>query len=405
MKFGFYGNANNYPFMLARALQRLGHEVLFIVTSREALNRPEFRYEDISLPYPPWIHDLSSSIRWHFLVPGPGRHRIWSLLNRCDFAVLNEEGPALAGGLKVPYLVLLTGSNLEIFADPSKADTLKPQLFSRPRWLQGVCRRLFPTAIIRRCLTTPQREGIRHAQLVAYFARGLIPAGDRLLNEIGVPDDRRLFLLMADLEINPFLPPPQNLRVRIFCLARLTWKPEPDSDLTTLDYKGSDRMIRGLAIFWHKHRVRLDVRLARKGRHLAATEHLIAEVGLIDQVTWLDELTQSQVREEYQKADIIFDQLADSVVGMGGLEAMATGRPLIANAQPEIIDAVVGESSPVCQACTAEEVCTQLERLAFSPEERARVGLASRYYIERHFSAAAAARLCVTKFGLPSGCP
>ncbi|HWA08468.1 MAG TPA: glycosyltransferase family 4 protein [Opitutaceae bacterium] len=400
MKIGFYGNANNYPFMLALALRRMGHEILFIVSSPERLNRPEFRYGDFAGAYPPWIRDLSSGFRWRFLVPGGGR-RIRTLLATCDLVVLNEEGPALAADLGRPSVVLLTGSNLEIFADPAKASTLKPQLFSRPRWLQSVCRALFPAAIIRRWLTTPQRAGIRQARLVAYFARGLIPSGDRLLDEIGVPGDRRIFLLMADLEINPCTPPPQNPVVRIFCLARLTWKAEPGSDLVSLDYKGTDRMIRGLALFWKKHGVKLEVRLARKGRHVAETRQLVDELGLADQVTWLAELTQSEVREEYRAADIVFDQLADSVVGMGGLEAMATGRPLIANAHPEIIDPVIGEPSPVCQARTAEEVLAQLERLVLSPAERSRVGLAGRTYVERHFSAAAAAHTCLQRLVHP----
>jgi len=391
MKVGFYGNANNYPFMLALALQKLGHEVLFIISSRDALNRPEFRYDHITLPYPPWIHDLSSRLRWHFLVPGSGRSRVWSLLNGCDFAVLNEEGPALAGGLRIPYVALLTGSDLGVFADPAKIDTLKPQLIQRPRWISVACRWLFPSGLIRAWLTSPQRSGIANARLVTYFARGLIPDGDRLLDEIGVSDARRVFLLMADLPLNPYFPPPQNSPVRIFCLARLTWKNEPGSGLVALDYKGSDLMIRGLALFWKKHQVRLDIRLARKGRHVAETEQLAHELGIADQVTWLKELAQSQVRDEYKGADIIFDQLADGVVAMGGLEAMATGRPLIANARPEIFDPAVGEPSPVCQARTAEEVCRQLERLVPSRDERLRAGLAGRKYVERHFSTEAAA--------------
>ena len=392
MKIGFYGNANNYPFMLALALRRLGNEVSFIVSSRDGLNRPEGRYHDLAPPYPPWIQDLSSTLRWHFLVPGAGRNRVWSVLNGCDLAILNEEGPALSGGLTVPTIVLITGSNLEVFADPAKAGSLKPQLFARPRWLQAFARALFPTFIIHRWLTRPQRAGIRQARIVTFIARGLVPFGDRLLDDIGVPDARRFFLLMADFEINTYAPPPKNEVVRVFCLARLTWKPEPHSDLTSLDYKGSDVMIRGLALFHRKQGTRLDIRLVRKGRHVAETERLVIELGLGDQVTWLDELTQIQVRDEYRVADILFDQLAESVVAMGGLEAMATGRPLIANARPEIMDAAVGEPSPVCQARTAEEVCRQLERLVPSADERARVGRASRQYVQAHFSADAAAR-------------
>lgn len=55
MKIGFIGNANNYPFMIARAMRKMGHEVLFIVDrdKSEPLNRPENRYDDIG---PPILH-------------------------------------------------------------------------------------------------------------------------------------------------------------------------------------------------------------------------------------------------------------------------------------------------------------------------------------------------------------
>lgn len=60
MKIGFVGNANNYPFMLARALKRMGHDVRFIVTASSRLDRPESRYADISYPYPDWIHEIGT---------------------------------------------------------------------------------------------------------------------------------------------------------------------------------------------------------------------------------------------------------------------------------------------------------------------------------------------------------
>jgi glycosyltransferase involved in cell wall biosynthesis len=399
VKFGFYGNANNYPFMLALALKRLGHEVLFIVLSPDPLCRPESRYPEIRWPYPPWICDLSGPPRWRYLLPGLGRKRVLSLLNTCDFAVLNEEGPALASALSVPHLVLLTGSNLELFADHHKASILRDQLLSTPSGWARFLNCIFPTAVIRSLLTTPQRRGIRDAELVTFFPRGLIPNGDRLLAEIGVQDSKRMDMLIADLHLNSFVPPPTNPVLRVFNVSRFTWKAEPETDLTDLDYKASDVMIRGIGSFRRKHRIPLDLRFVRKGRHIAESVKLVGECGLADQVTWLDELTQLQVRDEYSKADVVFDQLGNGAVAMGGLEAMAIGRPLIANGRPEIFERLTGEVSPICQARTPEEVCAQLARLARDPAERERVGLASWRYVEKHFSSDAAARQILTRLG------
>ena len=102
--------------------------------------------------------------------------------------------------------------------------------------------------------------------------------------------------------------------------------------------------------------------------------------------------TQKEVWEQYQLSDICFDQFGSSFVAMSGLEAMATGRPVIANGRPEIFEPFVGAPSPLCQASTPAEVCSQLERLAFCLEELARVGLASRNYVEKNFSPVGAAK-------------
>lgn len=162
-----------------------------------------------------------------------------------------------------------------------------------------------------------------------------------------------------------------------------------------LNYKGSDIMIRGLGLFVRTTGIPLDIRLAKKGLHVAETMQLAKEEGIDDQITWLEEMSQREVLEECKQADILFDQLGMSVVGMGGLDAMAVGRPLIANGRPEIVEREIGVPSPICQASTPEEVCAQLKRLTADPDERKRVGLASRRYVEDYFSAERAARICL----------
>jgi hypothetical protein len=80
---------------------------------------------------------------------------------------------------------------------------------------------------------------------------------------------------------------------------------------------------------------------------------------------------------------------------MAGLDAMATGRPVIGNAQREMFEDLFGEPSPICQAKTPEEVCAQLKRLVYDPAERERVGLAGRNYMEKYFNPKTAAKQIV----------
>lgn len=113
-------------------------------------------------------------------------------------------------------------------------------------------------------------------------------------------------------------------------------------------------------------------------------EAVIAEEVLTDQVTWSDEMSLTEIWDRYAASDIVFDQLGGSAIGGVGLDAMATGRPVIANAQSEMFEKQFGEGAPICQAKTPEEVSAQLQRLVFDSAERERVGRAGRRYVEEH---------------------
>ena len=76
---------------------------------------------------------------------------------------------------------------------------------------------------------------------------------------------------------------------------------------------------------------------------------------------------------------------------MAGYEAMAAGRPVLANGRPELFEPVFGAPPPVAQARTPGEVAMQLDRLA-DPRERERLGRVGRAFVETHLSPDAAAR-------------
>ena len=385
MRIGFYGNPGNYPMMLARALRRLGHEVLFTLSSEAALDRPENRYPDLGPPYPGWIRDFSPM--WKTYFPTAWRRACVRLLRACDVVVLSHIGPSLAAQIGRPAVALLTGSDVLHFANPESVGAMLQETQRQPDWL-AIPRK--PATFAE--LVRNQREGIAGALLVTHFARGLVPEGDRILDALGVEDARRMSLLMTETDRIEFAAPPQNATVRTFCAARLNWKRPLPAGLAELDYKGSDVMIRGLGLFAREHAHRLEVRLVKKGLHVAETMELVRDQGLADQVTWLEEMSQKDVLREFREADILFDQLDRSVVAMAGLDGMATGRPVIANGRPEFTEAAIEGESPICQARTPQEVAEQLRRLVFDAEERARVGRASRHHVDRHLSADRAAR-------------
>ena len=398
MRIGFIGNANNCPFMLARAMRKLGHEVTFIVSSPDALDRPEYRYSDIELPYPAWIHDLSPIRLREIMVFGSSaRRRIVGILRGCDAVIANGFGPSLLSDLNLPSIALLTGSDLYAHANLGayKAGAIQYNRF--PALFRRITNWIYVTRLAR-----PQRKGIRAAAGVVYFPRGILPSSDRLLDELGIEDERRIFNAMTDLDEYDYLPPPLNNPLRIFCGARLSWSSlTPEGGKEIVDYKGAEIMVRGLALFVHSSGIPLEIRLVKKGLHVQETMILAEELGLRKYVTWLDEMSQKQVTQEYAQADIVFDQLGRGMIGMVSVDAMACGRPVIANARPEILEPILGVPSPVCQAGTPQEVSEQLRYLHSNPGDRERIGRASRQYVEQHCSSVALARRCLEKL-LPS---
>ena len=391
MMIGLFGNTNNYPFWLAEALRSLGHRVLLILTSKELLHRPENLAAEFRSGYPAWVVDASELAEQDYFGLSPQVTTVLDQLSRCDALVLNYVGPSLLPALRRPAIALLTGSDLDHYANPSMIEARTQSWGTKYKSsFAGKMEIRMMTDFVQR-----QRQGIQTAVAVHYFTRGLVPLGDRLLDEIGVAEGKRIFLPISDLTRIKSTQAPYNQPVRIFCATRLTWKLPVELGRSTLDYKGSDTMVKGLGLFYRTTGTRLDIQLVRKGLHIKELEMLIAEEGLADQVTWSDEMTLIEVWDRFAKSDIVIEQLSDSVIGIAGLDAMATGRPVIGNVQSNWFGAEFGEAVPICQANTPEEVRDQLLRLVFDPEERRRIGTAGRRYVEKHFDPFQAAENCV----------
>ncbi len=378
MKIGFLGNTNNYPFILAMLFREMGHSVFFVVTEKSPLHRPESRYPEFKAGYPDWITDLSDLAEWEFFTLSPRLAGILGQLSQCDALVLNSFGLSCLPFLNLPAIALLTGSDLTDYANLLSVETrtanYDPAYKETPAGKSDL-------AMLKDFINR-QRLGIQNSALVRWFPHGLVPEGDRLLDELGIPASKRHFFAMANPDILEFSPAPHNQTARVFCGARLTWKLPVEPGRALLDYKGGDVMIRGLGQFYRETGTRLEIRLVRKGLHLKETEDLIAEEGIADQVIWLEEMSLVDYWQEIERADIIFDQLAKSLPFGPVYDAMAVGRPAIANARPEISSPL--PLAPICQAETPQEVCRQLKRLVFNPQEREQVGRLGRAYVEQY---------------------
>ncbi len=394
MRFGFFGNNNNYPFLLAEELREQGHDVVLFVNKRGLLDRPESRDPArFAGGYPEWIVDASELSEWECIALAPSLAPVLDRLAECDALVLNDVGVSFQPLLGRPTIVFLTGADLDYYAS-LQMPALRVQAGSAEYRGSAAarCDQQVLTGFVER-----QRQGLRAAVAVNWALPGLFPRSEALLAEIGVTPAQVFNLQMADLRRIAPTPPPAGRVPRLFCGTRLTWKLPIEPGRSAMDYKGSDVMLRGIAEHARRGGGAVELRLVRKGLHVAETVALAAELGIAEQVTWLDEMPLAALWQEFAGCDVAFEQLGGSVVSMVALDVMAAGRPVIGNARPDVPTVFTGADSPICQAATPDEVAEWLRRLLTDPAERRRRGEAGRAFVERHFSPARAARLCLER--------
>jgi len=241
-----------------------------------------------------------------------------------DLVVLNDAGLALNDGrFKCSVLALLTGSDLLYHACYSSLDERISGWAKDFR--EGRQGRHYIERISR--AIEAQREGIRRANLVNFMPPGTIPEGDAILEELGIEasNSRRIFLQIADINDIKYRSPFRRRRMRIFNGARIIWHRPLPPGFSNLDDKGTDVLMRGFARYLDRGGEG-QLRLVAKGYDVERTKHLSSELGLNENVVWIDELSHSDFYEELANADVVVDQLGASLPGMVSVDAMTMGR-------------------------------------------------------------------------------
>jgi glycosyltransferase involved in cell wall biosynthesis len=136
---------------------------------------------------------------------------------------------------------------------------------------------------------------------------------------------------------------------------------------------------------------------APSSRRRKGTEHVVAacaELGV--ELEIVEGLDHREALERYRAADIVVDQLNAGWYGVFAIEAMALGKPVVTFLHDEAVrrtEEAFSFEVPLVRA-TKETLVAALRPLVESPEERRRVGAASRAYVERvHDADAVADRL------------
>jgi hypothetical protein len=125
---------------------------------------------------------------------------------------------------------------------------------------------------------------------------------------------------------------------------------------------------------------------APSSRGRKGTEHVLAACeGLDAELVLVEGLHHDEAFERYRDADIVVDQLNSGWYGMLAIECMALGKPVVGylheDAARRTADAF-GIEVPIVRT-TKEGLGSRLRELAAAPDERRRLGAASRAYAEQ----------------------
>jgi glycosyltransferase involved in cell wall biosynthesis len=194
-------------------------------------------------------------------------------------------------------------------------------------------------------------------------------------------------------------PLPRNDVLRIWAPTRVNWRLPMPEGFSSQDHKGTDVLLRGFAAFIAAGG-HAQLRLVAKGLHVEDARALTRTLGIEPHVAWLPEMSHAAVHDEMRQADIVADQFGQSLPGLVMSDALAIGRPVVANFRPDLLGDAFPEPVPGAHADTPASLCARLQQLAESPDLRADLAERGRAFAERYLSPQANAAHCLRRLGL-----
>jgi glycosyltransferase involved in cell wall biosynthesis len=361
-RIGFVGSVNAMPMTYALKFRRDGFDVRYVVESapNDYLMRPEHQYRgEVAYPYPDWVLEIpwQSDLRHHATLPY-SNPAVLDVMRDRDVLILNDYGIALAPWMpkRALCVALSSGGDIDVLCQWPLA--LRRAASVRRKWL-------YPLRLAMELWRTHlQRRGLRHCHTVCYFPRGLNPVGDRLISELCGPQAEQRTIERFDVNFAAagirHVPLPRRDLSTVLVPVRFNMLPMPGNEF---EYKGNDLILRALARY-RLRRPALRVHLFEKGEEadLEMAHRLCRELGLDDCVTWHETMPLPQLLALYEQSDVCIDQVGNHWMGAIGCYALYMGRPLIANARPDVFGRLWGIPTPILQATSEDEILHHLVR-------------------------------------------
>lgn len=334
----------NLGYVITRHLRREGFDVdLLLETPTPKGSNPLLFDPSLNNKYPEWIYffDKSKS-SWKIELIKKMRQ------TKYDFIHAYVEMPIFAYLSRRPFIAHTQGSD---FREMAVSNSLRG-------WLL--------------------RRAYRKAKVVLFFQPDHAPifALLKLNNGIFLPPlwDTSLFT-SQQLDTSKYAD-----RFMVFHPSNLEWR-----------LKGNDILIKGFAQFAKKNQDAFLV-IVDRGIDSQNTHNLIQKLSIENRVEYIPgPLNASELLKYYNMADVIADQFVLGALGSIAWEAFSCVKPLLAYVNEQQYAHVYGESPPVANASTPEQVSEQLTLLKNSNKQK-EIGLRGNVWLTKYHSPSAFTR-------------
>lgn len=157
-----------------------------------------------------------------------------------------------------------------------------------------------------------------------------------------------------------------------------------DNKIGRNSMKYNDRFLHAIAQYRLEnplvHAIVLD-----RGPDKEVAKQLVSDLGISDCVTFVPELNRVERIRYMRMADIVADQFYIGAFGLGALEALSLGKPLLTYLNENCIGECYAEPPPILNAQTTAEILAQLRR-ADSQDFREDLSLRARRWLLRNHS-------------------
>jgi glycosyltransferase involved in cell wall biosynthesis len=202
--------------------------------------------------------------------------------------------------------------------------------------------------------------------------------------------------------------------------ARMDWSSRFGGTVYVLTTSRIDRDVKGYdgAFFETLRKVALERPEVRYvfiawGSDAQSFRDRIARLGLQDVFIMLEPAGKLRLIDYYRSCDIVLDQLTYGYYGATGLEAAATGKPIIMQLRAEQYAALYrGDAPPMINAASPDELYRNLLALIDDPERRHHAGTALRQWLVRNHGEQKAVPLLLSllqvaadRIPVPGDCP